>query len=56
VGRLCRSCGAADLHKVDHDDVVDLRHEHDQLGKIKQAPAASCTTCAAHVKDELQTR
>ena len=54
VGRLCRSCGAADLHKVDHDDGVDLRHERDQLGNGAHSPAASCTTCAAHVQDELQ--
>ena len=57
VGRLCRSCGAADLHKVDQDDGVDLSHERDQLGKGTQAPASSCnpaTPCATHMPDELK--
>ena len=55
VGRLCRSCGAADLHKVDQDDGVDLRHERDQLGKGTQSPAPSCNTCESHMPDELHT-
>ena len=55
VGRLCRSCGAADLHKVDQDDVVDLRHGRDQLGNGAHSPASRCSICAAHMQDELQT-